>query len=124
MRKNDKELELQEITEETIQSEPPSECAFCSLICRNVAQKPADQASSLGFMTEREFRVLASMRRLKEEVREVRASMRQLKEEAGMPEQGSGLTARLEGLNAEWKRMEQERLEAAEERMRLLGHIQ
>jgi hypothetical protein len=124
MKKREKELELREVNEETRQSETPSECAFCSLLCRNAAHVPADPTPSLSFMTERELRVLASMRRLKEEVREVKASMREGKKRGDVPEEGAGLETRLEGLNAEWKRLEQERSEAAEERMRLLGHIQ
>jgi hypothetical protein len=74
-------------------------------------------------MTERELQVLASMRRLKQEVSEIKARMREM-EQQGISEDGSALPVRLADLRAEWKKLDRERMDAAEERMRLLGHIQ
>jgi hypothetical protein len=45
-------------------------------------------------------------------------------ERKGASEDGPALSERLTGLRTEWKKMDQERMDAAEERMRLLGHIQ
>jgi hypothetical protein len=74
-------------------------------------------------MTERELKVLASMRRLKEEVSEIKARLREMERQKDR-EDGSALSVRLADLKAEWKKMDKERMDAAEERMRLLGHIQ
>jgi hypothetical protein len=74
-------------------------------------------------MTERELQVLASMRRLKQEVSEIKARMREMGQREVL-EDGSALPMRLADLRAEWKKMDKERMAAAEERMRLLGHIQ
>ena len=106
-------------------SEPDSasDCDFCSLLCpSNPGASPTDSQSP-HFMTDREFKVLASMRRLKEEVAEIKARTREM-EQQGMSENGSALPMRLADLRAEWKRLDRERMDAAEERMRLLGHIQ
>jgi len=45
-------------------------------------------------------------------------------ERQGILEDGSALPVRLADLRAEWEKMDKERMDAAEERMRLLGHIQ
>ena len=42
----------------------------------------------------------------------------------GMSEDWLALSRRLADLREEWKKMNQERMDAAEERMRLLGHTQ
>jgi hypothetical protein len=71
-------------------------------------------------MTEREMKVLAAMRRLKEEASELKGRLRQVDAEGDR----TGLLMRLADLRAEWKRMDQERMDAVEERMQLLGHVQ
>lgn len=123
--KEDRDLRLREVPHETDAPDPAtaSDCDFCSLLCRSTpGANPADPPS-LHFMTEREFEVLASMRRLKREVSEIKARMREMEQQGGS-EDGSALPMRLADLRAAWKRMDQERVDAAEERMRLLGHIQ
>jgi hypothetical protein len=119
--KDDKDLGLQEVTPETAESEPEtsSDCGFCSLLSGSTP----GEAPSAHFMTEREFRVLATMRRVKQEVSELKARMGEM-EQQGLSEDGSALMVRLADLRAEWKKMDEERMDAAEERMRLLGHIQ
>jgi len=123
--KDDKDLGLQEVTPETAESEPEtsSDCGFCSLLSGSTPGKSPGEAQSAHFMTEREFRVLATMRRVKQEVSELKARMREM-EQQGLSEDGSALMVRLADLRAEWKKMDEERMDAAEERMRLLGHIQ
>jgi hypothetical protein len=71
-------------------------------------------------MTEREIRVLAAMRRLREEASEIKRQLRQMEGS----EDRTALSGRLGDLREEWKKMDKERMDAAEERMRLLGHIQ
>ena len=123
--KDDKEKRLQEVTRETAESEPESvaDCEFCSLLCGSAPGKSPTDPPSLHFMTERELEVLASMRNLKQEVSEIKTRMREL-EQQGMSEEGSAMLVRLADLRVEWKKMDKERMDAAEERMRLLGHIQ
>ena len=123
--KDDKELGLQQLDREEIEPEPEtaSDCEYCSLLCGSASGNNPDDPPSLHFMTERELRVLASMRRLKKEVSEIKARLREM-EQQGILEDGSALPMRLADLRAEWKKLDQERMDAAEERMRLLGHIQ
>ena len=123
--KSDKELELQEVPRERVELEPETatDCELCSLLCGSAPGKNPAESQSPHFMTEREFQVLASMRRLKQEVSEIKASMREM-EQQGILEDGSALPMQLADLRAEWKRLDKERMDAAEERMRLLGHIQ
>ncbi len=121
--KDDRDLELQEVSHEPLEPESPSDCDFCNLLCQTHPGKDASDPASMHFMTERELRVLASMRRLKEEVHEIKAQMRKL-EGKGSSEEERTHSAKLEELRAEWRKMDQERMDAAEERMRLLGHIQ
>ena len=123
--KDEKDLRIQEVDREETQpeTEAASDCEFCSLLCRSEpGNSPADPPS-LHFMTERELQVLASMRRLKQEVSEIKARTREMGQQ-GTLEDGSALPIRLADLRAEWKKLDQERMDAAEERMRLLGHIQ
>jgi len=121
--KDDKDPRLQEATREAAEPETASDCEFCSLLCGSApGESPADPPS-LHFMTERELQVLASMRRLKQEVSETKVRMREM-EQQGISEDGSALPVRLADLRAEWKKMDKERMDAAEERMRLLGHVQ
>jgi hypothetical protein len=121
--KDEKEPRLQEVTERMPEPGSTQDCAFCSILCRNTEGEGRPDASSLHFMTEREIQALAAMRRLKKEASEVKGRMRQA-EERGMSEDGKGLSEQLAELRAEWKKMDRERMDAAEERMRLLGHIQ
>ena len=123
--KDDKGLRLQEVTRETAEpeSEASSDCEFCGLLCGSASGKTPADPPSLHFMTERELRVLASMRRLKQEVKEIKARMGEM-DQQGIQENESALPMRLADLRAEWKKMDEERMAAAEERMRLLGHIQ
>lgn len=123
--KDDKDLRLQEVMRETAEPQPEtsSDCEFCSLLCGSAPGKGPADPPSLHFMTERELQVLSSMRRLKQEASEIKARMRE-KEQQGISEDGSALPMRLAELRAEWKEMDKERMAAAEERMRLLGHIQ
>ena len=123
--KDDKDPRLQEVTRETAEHEPEpaSDCEFCSLLCRSTPGKSPADPPSLHFMTERELQVLASMRHLKQEVSEIKARMREM-EQQGISEDGSSLPVRLADRRAAWKKLDKERMDAAEERMRLLGHIQ
>ncbi len=121
--KDDKDLRLEEVTPERPEPESPSDCEFSSLLGQSTSGKGPADSPSMHFMTERELRVLASMRRLKEEVSRIKAHMREM-EQQGASEDGPALSERLAELRAEWKKMDQERMDAAEERMRLLGHIQ
>jgi hypothetical protein len=121
--KDDKDKRLQEVPREMPESEPAADCDFCNLLCGSAPGKSPSDPTSLHFMTERELQVLASMRRLKQEVSEIKASMREM-EQQGILGDGSAHPVRLADLRAEWKKMDKERMDAAEERMRLLGHIQ
>lgn len=123
--KDDKDKRLQEVTRKTAEPDPEtaSNCGFCSLLCGSTPGKSPADPPSLHFMTERELQVLASMRRLKQEVSKIKALMREM-ERQGILEDGSVLPVRLAELRAEWKKMDKERMDAAEERMRLLGHVQ
>jgi len=121
--KDEKEPRLQEVTETILETESAQDCSFCSLLCQGKEGKGLSQSPSLHFMTEREIRVLASMRRLKEDASETKRRMRRLEQE-GVGEDRADLSGRLAGLRAEWRKMDKERLDAAEERMRLLGHVQ
>jgi hypothetical protein len=123
MIKDEKEPRLQEVTPGMPEPESASDCRFCSLLGRGAAGEGLTQTPSLHFMTEREIRVLVSMRRLKEEASEIKVRMREMGKQ-GMRAEGSDLSVRLAELREEWKKMDRERTDAAEERMRLLGHIQ
>jgi hypothetical protein len=119
--KDEKDRRLQEVPD-TI--DPPQasdeDCAFCSLLCQSTPAKGVPDGPTPHFLTEREMKVLAAMRHLKEEASGLKERLRQLDEK----EDKTGLLIRLADLRAEWKRMDQERMDAAEERMRLLGHVQ
>ena len=115
--KDDKSKRLQEVTRKTAEpeSETSSDCAFCSLLCGSTPGKSPADPPSLHFMTERELQVLASMRRLKQEVSEIKARMRGL-EKQGISEDGSALPRRLAELRVEWKKMDKERI-------KMRGHL-
>ena len=118
--KEDKEPRLQEVSEQTTAPEGEQDCAFCGLFCRSTPSGDPAPGSSPHFMTEREMNALAAMRRLKAEASEVKGRL--IRAEGS--EDLAALCGRLDGLRAEWKRIDRERMDAAEERMRLLGHIQ
>lgn len=122
-KEDEKELGLQEVTERKSETEEPSDCTFCNLLCHSVPGEGSGHSASLSFMTERELRVLSSMRRLKQDVQKAKSEMREL-ERRGLSDDVAALQGHLAELKAEWKKMDREREEAAEERMRLLGHIQ
>ncbi len=105
---------LQEVTRETAEPNPrpASDCDFCSLLCGSAPGKTPADPPSLHFMTERELQVLASMRRLKQEVTEIKARMREM-EQQGIQEDGSALPVRLADLRAEWKKMDKERMDCS-----------
>ena len=121
--------------------------------CRMCAQfhwEPETESScrtSLHFMTEREVKVLAEMRDVKARASKVKRQMRDIGEglsgrslagEEGDPDRGSvrehlwaegtlrdweDLARRLGDLHERWAALEQDRADAREERMRLLGHV-
>lgn len=121
--RDEKEMRLQELTPEPQERENPSDCDFCHLLCRTRPAEGVGDASSPHFMTERELRALSSMRRIKEEASSIKGRMKEMKA-PGSSEDGKALSARLEELRVEWKKLDRERMDAAEERMKLLGHIQ
>ena len=121
--RDDKEPRLQEITKRKVESEPGPDCGLCSLLCHSAPDGDIPDSRSPHFMTDREFKSLAAMRRLKEEASKIKNHMRQM-DKQGMREDRMTLSLRLAALKEEWKEMDLERMDAAEERMRLLGHVQ
>jgi hypothetical protein len=121
--KEEKDLKLQEVVPETLESGSSSDCEFCGILCRSESGEDGSAPSGINFMTERELRVLASMRRLKEEVAGIKGHMRKM-EGQGSSEEALALSALLTELREDWQKLDKERMDAAEERMRLLGHIQ
>ncbi len=77
-----------------------------------------------GVFTVREQRVLRKIRELKEEVRKVKTRLKELSsEESTDAEEKAFLERRLQELGLQRRELEKERKDAAEERMRLLGHV-
>jgi hypothetical protein len=100
------------------------------------------------FMTEREFTVLKAMKTLREKAAKIKNRIRKIRKdletktrrqadappdlnremetlwEQQMAEELLNHCERLARLKQEWREMDQERMAAQEERMRLLGHIQ
>lgn len=118
--KEEKKPRLQEVSEPTASPELEQDCAFCGLFCQSRPPGGPSESSSPHFMTEREMNALAAMRRLKAEASEVKRRLRQPEN----TDDRKALCERLTDLRAAWRRIDRERMEAAEERMRLLGHIQ
>jgi len=118
--KDEKDLGLQEIAESPSEPETEPDCSFCSFVCQSSPGEDPSDKRSLHFMTNREVQILAAMRRLKEEVSEIKKHMGQ-REGSDDP---MVFSRRLGVLREEWKKLDQERMDAAEERMRLLGHVQ
>jgi len=99
-------------------------------------------------MTDREIAVLGAMRGVKKEVSKIKRRLRLVEEDLakpprpktagnisfhetreelwrqGLAEEAASLNQRLIVLKEQWQSMDRERIEAAEERMRLLGHQQ
>jgi len=118
--KDEKNPRLQEVAERSPEPESGPDCTFCTLLCPSPPGESPSDSRSPHFMTEREIQVLAAMRCLREEASEIKRHMRQMERS----EDWMALSRRLGDLREEWKKMDQERMDAAEERMRLLGHIQ
>ena len=118
--KDEKDTRLQEVAQSSHEPETEPDCSFCSFVCQSSPGEDPSDKRSFHFMTEREIRILAAMRRLKQEVSEIKMHMGRM--------EGSDdrmvFSRRLGVLREEWKKMDQERMDAAEERMRLLGHMQ
>lgn len=122
-------------------------CGFCANF-RSKEKGEASTGSSAHFMTERELKALKAMRGIKKQVRGVKARLQQIEEklenqpefgkddvspdshdevrvwEQGMIEDLLKNCERLYSLKKNWDEWDEERMAAAEERMRLLGHIQ
>ena len=118
--KDEKDLRLREIVESSPEPESGPDCSFCTVLCQSPPGENTSDSRSVHFMTEREIQVLAAMRRLRAEASEIKRHMRQMEGS----EDRMAFSRRLSDLREEWKKMDQERVDAAEERMRLLGHIQ
>jgi len=127
-------------------------CGLCASLFSREGEAPKGR-SGWRFMTEREFKVLKAMRALREKAASIKKRMRGIEQDlrdrpavkgvetaAGPPPDEDALQeriwekqmaeelldhcARLANLRDRWREMDQERLAAQEERMRLLGHIQ
>jgi len=118
--KDEKDPTLLEVVQSPPEPETGPDCLFCTLLCQSPQGEDPSDNRSFHFMTEREIRILAAMRRLKEEVSDIKRRMGQMEES----DDRMAFCRRLGDLREEWKKMDQERMDAAEERMRLLGHIQ
>jgi hypothetical protein len=118
--KDKKDPRVQEVLESSPEPESGSDCEVCTLLCQSSPGEDPSDSHSVHFLTERELQVLAAMRRLKAEASEIKRHIQQMK---GSDDQRA-FYRRLGDLREEWKKMDQERMDAAEERMRLLGHIQ
>jgi len=130
------------------ETEDTTSCDFCARWCDTVSKESTTEALPGYFMTEREFTALADMRRIKAAARNIKEKMGQIEECLGdyfydmdakgkrspekkpepwihfMSEDWIMLSQRLDCLRELWKEKDLERIAAAEERMRLLGHIQ
>ncbi|MGA7874411.1 MAG: hypothetical protein WCA08_02015 [Desulfoferrobacter sp.] len=108
-----KSEELKHINEE--------QCGCCQLSSDKPEEK-YDCASRSTVFTKREEKVLRSIRELGEKARELKKRIEQLS--ANQKDSQEHLTAlnELENLRQQRTDLEKERVEAAEERMRLLGH--
>lgn len=78
-------------------------------------------------MTEREFEIHDGLRRIKQEVSEIKRRLKQyaalsIDDPTSIERDRRQLAGRLDQLRREWKRLDEQRIEAARERMRLLGH--
>jgi len=123
-------------------------CDFCARWCDTISTEDPARAMPAYVMTEREYRILTDMKRIKAEARNIKNRMGEIEkylvdnmvemdatgkkfkgdqnepELQRISEDWLSLAQRLDALKELWKDRDRERLEAAEERMRLLGHIQ
>ena len=118
--KDEKDTRLKEVAMSSSDSESDPDCVFCGMFCQSPTGENPSDSRSFHFMTEREIQALAAMRRLKEEASKIKRRMGQTEGS----DDWKAFSRRLGDLREEWKKMDQERMDAAEERMRLLGHIQ
>jgi phage-related minor tail protein len=120
-------------------------CKLCALWSEESAR--TDSRQTLRFMTDREIAVLDSMRVLKKEASRIKRRMKRMQKDLGdlhptertyngrgyfgaesklwvqgLQEDWINLSERLDRLRARWKELDLARVEAANERMRLLGH--
>ncbi len=125
---------------------PEATCRFCALLCQTLELEAAgSHPESTHFFTEREMRLLNRMIEARNEIRKLRKRMTQIEEDLAtqslvrdeggkkwqeirgklwtqaMAEDTLFISERLTQLSHDWERMDQERIETAEERMRLLG---
>lgn len=124
--------------------ETETECTFCSLLCPDPNKHGPDH-ESIHFLTGQEILLLERMKQTRDEIQTVKRRVRQIEEDLtntsftrtadgkewreirgkiwvqAMAEDLLHLADRLTRLGEDWERMDRERLEAAAERMRLLG---
>jgi len=124
--------------------ETETECTFCSLLCPNPGQHGSDH-ESMHLLTGQEILLLERMKQRREESQKVRRRVRQIEDDLSktsftrtadgkewcgirgkiwaqtMAADLLNLADRLARLSENWERMDRERVEAAAERMRLLG---
>ncbi len=122
---------------------------ICTSFHKNPACRENGDNTAPGYMIEREFEILAEMRRTKNIVSQIKENLKDVEkllkksdlnkenQDRGqhyfyLPTDGDGqrLTEKrhqlyywLKRLKEEWRNLDNKRIEAAEERMRLLGHI-
>ena len=81
---------------------------------------PDDPSSpDIHVMTKREVEILDAMREVKKEAKEIKEKIRSIVAEK---DEGGELQQRLKALQGRWRELDAERIKAAEERMRMLGH--
>ncbi|MEW6442668.1 MAG: hypothetical protein AB1640_17155 [bacterium] len=76
-------------------------------------------SSCLHFMTKREIEILDSMREVKRQAQDLKRRLSGL--DRGAPE-AHALSESLAALHEQWQELDRQRIAAAGERMRLLGH--
>ena len=97
------------------------QCGCCQTSSDEAAEK-YDCAKRWTVFTKREERVLFSIRELGEKARELKRRIDQLAITKPASEERLAAVTELENLRQRRAELEEERIEAAEERMRLLGH--
>ncbi len=121
------------------------QCKFCSLFRKQGSGTELDD-EGMSCLTDRETQILEAMRRIRGEASRIKRRIRLIEEDLsdhpfertrdgrlyneistklwvqGMQDDWMNLNARLQSLRGEWRAWQAERNEAAEERMRLLGH--
>lgn len=97
------------------------QCGCCQTSLDDAAEK-YDCAKRWTVFTKREERVLFSIRELGEKARKLKSRIDQLTTTASASSERLAALSELESLRQRRAELEKERIEAAEERMRLLGH--